>query len=140
MKRGYPDRRRLEAQCISCVTFVRSEQEVLDSPCWIMLINVVAMELLKSKMPPGERIIIWWELGRQGGEGASIYDVHEPKLWKFSTQLKGCVILTHSGSVVAGKFMEPIDLTSCMDFGVRGDGEKSKMLWTSHMEVPHPSR
>ena len=77
MKRGYPDRRRLEAQCISCVTFVRSEQEVLDSPCWIMLINVVAMELLKSKMPPGERIIIWWELGGQGGEGVSIYDVHE---------------------------------------------------------------
>ena len=75
MKRGYPDRRRLEAQCISCVTFVRSEQEVLDSPCWIMLINVVAMELLKSKMPPGEGIIIWWE-GREERE-ASIYDVHE---------------------------------------------------------------
>ena len=55
MKRGYPDRRRLEAQCISCVTFVRSEAEVLDSPVWVMLINVVAMELLKSKMPPGER-------------------------------------------------------------------------------------
>ena len=54
MKRGYPDRRRLEAQCISCVTFVRSEAEVLDSPVWVMLINVVAMELLKSKMPPGE--------------------------------------------------------------------------------------
>jgi hypothetical protein len=53
MKRGYPDRRRLETQCISAVAFVRNETELLDSPCWIMLINVVAMDMLKSKMPPG---------------------------------------------------------------------------------------
>ena len=53
LKRAYPDRRRLECQCISAVAFVRSGEELLDSPCWIMLINVVAMDMLKSKMPPG---------------------------------------------------------------------------------------
>ena len=55
LKRGYPDRRRLECQCISAVAFVRSSsssEDLLDSPCWIMLINVVAMDMLKSKMPP----------------------------------------------------------------------------------------
>jgi len=53
LKRAYPDRRRLECQCVSAVAFVRSEAELLDSPCWIMLINVVAMDMLRSKMPPG---------------------------------------------------------------------------------------
>ena len=48
MKRSYPDRRKLETQCISTVAFVRNEGDVLDCPCWIMLINVVAMDILKS--------------------------------------------------------------------------------------------
>ena len=53
MKRSYPDRRRLENQCISAIAFVRNEANILECPCWIMLINVVAMDMLKSKMPPG---------------------------------------------------------------------------------------
>ena len=53
MKRSYPDRRRLEYQCISAIAFVRNEGNILECPCWIMLINVVAMDMLKSKMPPG---------------------------------------------------------------------------------------
>eukprot|EP00095_Tigriopus_kingsejongensis_P004392 maker-scaffold93_size381549-snap-gene-0.14 protein:Tk04392 transcript:maker-scaffold93_size381549-snap-gene-0.14-mRNA-1 annotation:"AGAP007416-PA" len=55
MKRGYPDRRKLECQCISAVAFVKNEPEILEAPCWIMLINVVAMDMLKSKMPPDIR-------------------------------------------------------------------------------------
>ena len=51
MKRSYPDRRKLETQCVSTVAFVRNEGDILDCPCWIMLINVVAMDMLKSKMP-----------------------------------------------------------------------------------------
>jgi len=53
LKRAYPDRRKLEAQCISAVAFVRNEPDVLEQPCWVMLINVVAMDMLKSKIPPG---------------------------------------------------------------------------------------
>jgi len=52
LKRAYPDRRKLEAQCISAVAFVRNEPDVLEQPCWVMLINVVAMDMLKSKIPP----------------------------------------------------------------------------------------
>ncbi len=54
MRRAYPDRRKLEAQCISAIAFVKNELDLLDSPCWIMLINIVAMDMLKSKMPPSK--------------------------------------------------------------------------------------
>ncbi len=53
MKRSYPDRRKLECQCIATIAFVKNEPELLDSPIWIMLINVVALEMLKAKMPGG---------------------------------------------------------------------------------------
>jgi len=51
LKRPYPERRKLEKQCISTLSFVKHEDEVLDNPIWIMLINVVALEMLKAKMP-----------------------------------------------------------------------------------------
>jgi hypothetical protein len=55
LKRSRPDRKRLECQCVSAVAFVKNEPELLDSPIWIMLINVVALEMLKAKMPaPGD--------------------------------------------------------------------------------------
>jgi len=52
MKQQYPDRRKLEAQCISLVSFGPSQVDILDCPIWILVINVVAMEMLRSKMPP----------------------------------------------------------------------------------------
>jgi len=52
LKRAYPDRRKLECQCISSVAFVKNESEILEQPCWVMLINVVAMDMLRSKIPP----------------------------------------------------------------------------------------
>jgi len=51
LRRQYPERQKLESQCISTLALVRSEQEILDSPIWVMLINVVALEMLKAKMP-----------------------------------------------------------------------------------------
>ncbi|KAF4527900.1 hypothetical protein B566_EDAN011291 [Ephemera danica] len=52
LRRAYPDRRRLECQCISNIAFVKSEPELLDCPVWVMIINVVAMDMLKAKLPP----------------------------------------------------------------------------------------
>jgi len=52
LKRQYPDRRKLEAQCISLVSFGPSQVDILDAPIWILVINVVAMEMLRSKFPP----------------------------------------------------------------------------------------
>jgi hypothetical protein len=61
LKRQYPERQKLETQCISTVSLVKNEEEVLDSPIWIMLINIVALEMLKAKMPrmtgPGRMIV-----------------------------------------------------------------------------------
>ena len=53
MKRPFPDRKKLEVQCVSAIAFVKNEVDLLDSPIWIMLINVVALEMLKAKMPEG---------------------------------------------------------------------------------------
>jgi MH2 domain len=56
LSRSYPDRRRLETQCMSVLAFVKSENEVLDCPIWVLIINVVAMDMLKSKLPPGKKV------------------------------------------------------------------------------------
>lgn len=47
LSRSYPDRRRLETQCLSTISFVKSENEILECPIWIMIINVVVRILLK---------------------------------------------------------------------------------------------
>lgn len=54
LKEAYPDRRRLESQCLSAISFVRTEDDVLDCPIWVLVINVVAMDMLKSKLPPSK--------------------------------------------------------------------------------------
>ncbi|XP_066247403.1 uncharacterized protein exp isoform X1 [Euwallacea similis] len=55
LRRAYPDRRRLECQCLSAIAFVKNESELLECPIWILIINVVAMDMLKSKLPPVHR-------------------------------------------------------------------------------------
>ncbi|XP_075234685.1 expansion isoform X2 [Lycorma delicatula] len=55
LRRAYPDRRRLECQCLSAVAFVKSENDILECPIWVLIINVVAMDMLKSKLPPVKR-------------------------------------------------------------------------------------
>lgn len=57
LRRAYPDRRRLECQCLSIVSFVKTESNVLECPIWVLIINVVAMDMLKSKLPPVQRIM-----------------------------------------------------------------------------------
>ncbi len=57
LKRPYPDRRKLEAQCVSAVAFgnaanAGADVDVLDCPVWIICINVVAIEMLRAKLPP----------------------------------------------------------------------------------------
>ncbi|XP_065208051.1 uncharacterized protein exp isoform X1 [Planococcus citri] len=57
LRRAYPDRRRLECQCLSAISFVKNETELLDCPIWVLIINVVAMDMLKSKLPPVKRTV-----------------------------------------------------------------------------------
>ena len=50
----------LECQCISAISFGGPPQtednskmrDILDLPIWIMAINIVAMEMLRTKLPP----------------------------------------------------------------------------------------
>ncbi|KAH8275216.1 hypothetical protein KR026_002553 [Drosophila bipectinata] len=58
LRRAYPDRRRLETQCLSSVAFVKLENDVLECPIWVLIVNVVAMDMLKSKLPPVQRPIV----------------------------------------------------------------------------------
>ncbi|KAI8127685.1 Mothers against decapentaplegic like protein 2 [Lucilia cuprina] len=58
LRRAYPDRRRLETQCLSAVAFVKSESDILECPIWVLIVNVVAMDMLKSKLPPVQRPIV----------------------------------------------------------------------------------
>jgi len=57
LRRAYPDRRKLESQCICSIAFVKDASDVLDLPVWVMVINIVAMDMLKSKLPPSKIII-----------------------------------------------------------------------------------
>ncbi|KAF3424918.1 hypothetical protein E2986_07009 [Frieseomelitta varia] len=52
-RRAYPDRRRLEMQCLSAIVFVRTEPDLLQCPVWVLIVNVVGLDMLKSKLPPG---------------------------------------------------------------------------------------
>lgn len=58
LSRSYPDRRRLETQCLSVLTFVKSENDLLECPIWILIVNIVAMDMLKSKLPLGKCLIL----------------------------------------------------------------------------------
>ena len=50
LKNSYPDRKLLESQCISVVAFVRDCRNIMELPIWIMIVNIVALDLLKSKL------------------------------------------------------------------------------------------
>ncbi|KAI1289187.1 hypothetical protein HDE_08230 [Halotydeus destructor] len=52
LRSPYPDRRKLEEQCICAIAFVKDSPNVLDLCSWVLLINIVALELLKSRFPP----------------------------------------------------------------------------------------
>ena len=76
LKRSNPDRLKLESQCISAIAFgadeledltpedgpqdglIRDRDDPLRCPLWIIVINIVAMEMLRSKLPPGSSTLL----------------------------------------------------------------------------------
>jgi len=56
LRRASPDRLRLESQCVTAISFVKNEPELLDSPIWVIIINIVALEMLKAKLPQSYRV------------------------------------------------------------------------------------
>lgn len=53
LRNAYPDRKKLENQCIILIAFARDTTDILDLPCYVMIINIVAIDMLKSKIPSG---------------------------------------------------------------------------------------
>ncbi|XP_026470415.1 uncharacterized protein LOC113374655 [Ctenocephalides felis] len=52
LRRSYPDRRRLETACLSTLAFVLAPPpDQLATPLWVLVVNVVAMDMLKTKLP-----------------------------------------------------------------------------------------
>ena len=56
LRNSYPDRQKLEKQCITVLAFVKDAAEILELPCYILVINIVAIDLLKSRIPSGSDI------------------------------------------------------------------------------------
>ncbi|XP_037081965.1 uncharacterized protein LOC119102625 isoform X2 [Pollicipes pollicipes] len=52
LKRQYPDRTRLENQCMTSLAFVKNDDDLLNCPCWVLIINIVALDMLKGKLMP----------------------------------------------------------------------------------------
>ncbi|XP_017147378.1 uncharacterized protein LOC108159014 [Drosophila miranda] len=48
--RTYPERGRLERQCLSAVSLVKSNNNLINTPVWILVVNVVAMDMLRSRL------------------------------------------------------------------------------------------
>ena len=59
LKRAYPDRRKLEMQCITAIAFVKNDMELLNCPCWVMIVNIVAMDMLKVSQPSSSSFLVY---------------------------------------------------------------------------------
>lgn len=46
----YPNRKLLQSHCISIISFVVDDRKMLNLPSWIMIINIVAIDLLKVEL------------------------------------------------------------------------------------------
>uniref|UniRef100_A0A1A9V2H2 MH2 domain-containing protein n=1 Tax=Glossina austeni TaxID=7395 RepID=A0A1A9V2H2_GLOAU len=48
--RIYPESKRLERQCLSAISLVKTNNNLINCPLWILVINVVAMDMLKNRL------------------------------------------------------------------------------------------
>ncbi|XP_015789242.1 uncharacterized protein LOC107366174 [Tetranychus urticae] len=53
LKATYPQTQKLESQCITAIAFGKESGtlDLLETPSWIMIINIVALELLRNEIP-----------------------------------------------------------------------------------------
>lgn len=50
MGRAYPESSRLQRQCLSAISLVKSNNNLINCPLWILVINVVAIDMLKNRL------------------------------------------------------------------------------------------
>lgn len=51
LNKTYPDRKKLENQCMFAISFVKDSREILNCSCWVIIINVLALDMLQAKFP-----------------------------------------------------------------------------------------
>ena len=82
LRNTYPNRQKLEQQCIIVIGFVRDTDNILDLPVWVMLINILALDMLKSRLPA----VLYRNneftnyAGQQGPKFVSVFDKNEGQL------------------------------------------------------------
>lgn len=73
LRNSYPDRKKLENQCIILISFARDAVDILDLPSYVMIINIVAIDMLKSRIPNGsDRKLIQQQLALQSSSSSSL--------------------------------------------------------------------
>ena len=51
LREAFPDQTKLEQQCITVISFGRaSPSDLLDTPVWIMIINMIALEMVHTNL------------------------------------------------------------------------------------------
>ena len=96
---------------------MKNEPEVLDSPIWILLINIVALEMLGAKMPKPS--------GRYIAQGIRINQDHIVGVKQPGNMGKQLLIIkrtTHSGSCDE----DPYSLTPSGSSGSSGKGLRER--------------
>ena len=53
------NKRELELECVTTLSFVRQSDNILDQPCWLILINLVSLDFLRTSLAqqPGSVMI-----------------------------------------------------------------------------------
>ena len=92
---------------------VKSEAEVLDCPVWIMLINVVALEMLKAKLPPSLGLCCTVDV-------ASSLQSDQPSCLVTAGPQKGLLPSCHSNRVSSDE--DPYSLSPAESSGSSGKG------------------
>ena len=44
------NRRELELECVTTLSFVKQSDNILEQPCWIILINLVSLDFLRTSL------------------------------------------------------------------------------------------
>ena len=52
------NRRELELECVTTLSFVRQSENILEQPCWLILINLVSLDFLRTSLAqqPGSKL------------------------------------------------------------------------------------
>lgn len=53
LRQPIPDRHKLEKCCLVCLKFSVDHYDLLKTPCWIIIVHLVAIELLNLVLPKG---------------------------------------------------------------------------------------